>query len=167
MSEIKPEVLDLAKVLKGGMPVAKDGNGTPSENLYTGTLEEGVRKHLPEAVNTALPEGAILEVLNAEQKHRSVFTAAGGLAFGENSLDVMKKNAEVSQTSISIPMIGKDTLNYTFQRERPIPNANGEGTTVKYGSLSTKFDMYGAGSRGQLLKVKQDLAERATAAFGG
>lgn len=151
MSDIKPEVLELAAKLKAGISIAKDGNATVTEGLYEQTL----------------PEGITIEQLKDIQKHNNVFIAAAGYAFGESAIDTMKKNAEVSAVSVSIPTVGKDTLDLTFQRERQIPNAGGEGTSVKFGSLQAKYNMYGAGSRGQLLKVKQELSEKASAVFGG
>ena len=151
MSDIKQEVLDLAKLLKAGITIAKDGSASVEEGLY--------EKHLP--------EGVTMEQLKEVQKHNNNFIAAAAHAFGDESITIMKKNAEVSAVSLSIPTVGKDSLDLSFQRERSIPNANGEGTNVKYGSLQAKYNMYGTGSRGQLLKVKQELSERATAAFGG
>ncbi len=151
MSEIKPEVLELATKLKAGITISKGGEATITEGLYEQTL----------------PESISMETLKEIQKHNSTFIAAAGHAFGESAIGVMKKNAEVSAVSVSIPTVGKDTLDLTFQRERQIPNAGGEGTSVKYGSLQAKYNMYGAGSRGQLLKVKQELSEKAAAVFGG
>ena len=166
MSDIKPEVLELSAKLKAGLAVAKDGACTPDEGLYEKTLEEGVKGHLPAELKETLPEGAIAAVLHGEQKHRTTFIAAAGHAFGGNSIDAMKKNAELSSTSVSIPTIGKDSIDLTFKREVPVPNAGGEGTKTSYGSLQVKVNTYSAGNRGQLAKVKQDLSERAQSAFG-
>lgn len=152
MSEIKQEVLDLAAKLKAGITIGKDGQATVEEGLY--------EKHLPEGVS--------MESLTTIQKHNSLFIAASAEAVGSQAIAAMKKNAELAQISVGIPIVGKDSLDITFQRERHIPSASGdEGTIVKYGSLQAKYNMYGTGSRGQLLKVKQDLSERATSAFGG
>lgn len=152
MSEIKPEVLDLAAKLKAGITISKDGS--------TATVAEGLYEQ-------NLPSNISMDVLKEAQKHNNVFIAAAGYAFGESAIDVMKKNAEISAVSISIPTVGKDTLDLTFKRESQFPNAGGEGTTTKYGTLMTKYNMYGTGSRGQVLKVKQELSEKATAVFGG
>lgn len=151
MSEIKQEVLDLAAKLKAGISVAKDGSVTVEPDLFKNNLPEGV-------------DAAVLE---AAQKHTSTFIAAAAHVLGEQSIAIMKKNAEVQQTSVSIPTIGKDTIDLSFQRQRSVPAPDGNGTNVKYGSLSAKVNIYGAGSRGQLLKVKQELSDKATAAFGG
>ncbi len=151
MSEIKQDVLDLAAKLKAGITVAKDGSATATEGLY----------------ESVLPEGVTMDQLKAIQTHNNTFIAAAAHAFGNESIGVMKKNAEVTQVTLSIPTVGKDSLDLSFQRERTIPNANGEGNSVKYGSLQAKYSMYGTGSRGQLLKVKQELSEAASAAFGG
>lgn len=167
MSEIKPEVLEMSKALKAGLPVGKDGSCVPEEGLYEKTVDEGVKKFLSDELTAALPDGAILEVLKGEQQHRTVFMAGGGHALGGNSIDVMKKNAEVGSVSVSIPTIGKDSIDMTFKREVPVPNAGGEGTKTSFGSLQIKVNTYSAGNRGQLAKVKQDLSERAQAAFGG
>lgn len=152
MSEIKQEVLDLATLLKKGIKIEKDGNTVVEEGLY--------EKNLPGTIS--------MDTLKEVQKFNNTFIAAAAHAFGDEAIAAMKKNAELSQISVQIPTVGKDNLNLSFQRERTIPSTNGEGaSTVKYGSLQAKYDMYGTGSRGQLLKVKQDLSDRATAAFGG
>ncbi len=151
MSDIKPEVLELSKKLKAGITITKDGSASVADGIYEQNL----------------PEGVSMDTLKEIQKHNNTFIAAAAHAFGTEAIGTMKKNAEVSAVSLSIPTVGKDSLDLSIQRERPIPNANGEGTTVKYGSLQAKYNMYGAGSRGQLLKVKQELSEAASAAFGG
>ena len=151
MSDIKPEVLELSKKLKAGITIAKDGNASVEEGLFVKNLPEGITE----------------EQLKQIQTHTGLFIAAAGHAFGGEAIDVMKKNAELQQVSVSIPTVGKDSIDLTFQRERAVPNAGGEGTTTKYGSLSAKVNTYSAGSRGQFLKVKQDLSERAQSAFGG
>ena len=167
MSDIKQEVLDLAAKLKSGLPVAKDGTTSSEEGLFEKTVEEGIRAHLTKELNDVLPEGAPLAILQAGQKHKTTFIAAAGHAFGSNSLDVMKKNAELNQTSVSIPTIGKDSIDLSFQRSVTSPNPAGGEAVTKYGRLSVKVNEYGAGSRGQLLKVKQELSEKAAAVFGG
>lgn len=151
MSDIKPEVLALAEKLKSGITVAKDGTATAAEGLF----------------EQSLPEGVTMEQMKAAQAHTNLFIAAAANVLGNESINVMKKNAEIQAVSLSIPTVGKDSLDLTFKREAQVPNSSGEGTNTKYGSLSAKYSMYGAGSRGQLLKVKQDLSEKATAAFGG
>ena len=168
MSEVKPEVVEYAAKLKKGITFKKDGTPEVEEGLYEKNADADVRQFLPEELNSVLPEGSAVQIKKAFQKYDSSLFIPGALkAVGDSSIDVMKKNAEVNQTSVTIPMIGKDSLNISFQRERQIPNPNGEGTNTKFGSVSVKFDMYSVGSRGQLLKVKQELSEKATAAFGG
>lgn len=152
MSDIKQEVLDLAAKLKAGISIAKDGNVTVAEGLFEQNL----------------PEGVTMEVLKEAQAHTNTFIAAAASVLGNEAIGVMKKNAELQSVSMSIPTVGKDSIDMVFKRESQVPSAAGEGTTnTKYGVLSTKFSMYGTGSRGQLLKVKQDLSEKASAAFGG
>lgn len=165
MSDIKPEILELAKKLEKAINVSKDGSTTVDENVYKEYLEEGVKANLSKTLAEKVTN--IAEILEAEQKYKSSFIAAAGHAFGGKSIDVMKKHNDISQTNMNISTIGKDSLDFVFKREVPVPNPGGEGTKVSYGSLQVKANTYSAGNRGQLAKVKQDLSERAQSAFGG
>lgn len=151
MSEIKQEVLDLAEKIKSGISISKDGTVTIAEDLYI--------KQLPESIDP--------KVLAEAQKHTSQFIAAAAYVMGDKALDIMKKNAEINEVSMEIPTVGKDALNFNFKRSREVPNVAGDGKITKYGSMTVKMDSYGTGSRGQLLKVKQELSDKATKAFGG
>lgn len=152
MSEIKQEVLDLAEKLAAEIQVAKDGAVAITEDLY--------KKYLPESIKP--------ELLEEQQKFNSQFFAATAKVVGEKAIDAMKKNAELNEVNAAVPLIGKDAFEMSFKRSVARPDPQGNGTTTSYGSLSSKVVTYAAGaSRGQLLKVRKELSEAATAAFGG
>lgn len=147
--EIKAEVLELAEKLRKDITVAKNGEGAVPEGFY----------------EKLLPEGVSMDQLKSIQAHNTNLIAAAGLVFGEKSIEVLKSHKDLEQTSLTIPTVGKDNLGFNFTRTRQVPGDG--GTVTKYGSLSVKAETYGTGSRGQLLKVKQQLSEAATSAFGG
>lgn len=146
--EIKKEVIDLSEKIGAELKISKDGSVERPDDLY----------------EKLLPEGITMEQLKGIQAHNTDFIAAATHAFGQAATPVMKKNAELNSISLDIPTVGKDSLSLQFDRSKQVPNGDG-GMQTKYGSVSVKYDMYGAGSRGQLKAVKQYLAEEAAKAF--
>ena len=78
----------------------------------------------------------------------------------------MKKHEKLDNIKLVMPLIGKDTLNVSFDRSRSVPSGNDDGVTkLAYGSVSARFDQYSAGNRGDYKRVKTMLAEKANEAF--
>lgn len=157
MSEVKPEVEALAKLLKPGIKVGKDGICEVDPDLYEKTLE-----------GTNLT----MEQETAAQKHKTAVAAAFSLAVGEVGLAAMKKDKNLELVDAEMN-IGKDTLGVLFEKSRDVrdPAASAEkGETVTktvYGGLSTRYTVNGSSTnRGQVKVVKDLLRSRASEAFG-
>lgn len=147
---IKYQVRELADTIAKEIKIDKaTGVATVGEDLYTRTL----------------PEGIDADVITKIQEHNTAFAAAGLLALGEAAIPVMKKNKELAGAELSVPTVGKDSFSFTFDRSRQVPDGNG-GTKESFGTSGVKFNMYGAGSRGEGKKVKAELSEQALASFG-
>lgn len=117
----------------------------------------------------AKPADMTLEHVEFLRKFNTEMFCGGDLALGEASIPLMTKHKNLDRTTLSIPMLGNDSVNFKFDRSRQVPDRNSEGvvgTKTKYGASSVEVVTYGAGSRGELLKVKQHLAAKALAAFG-
>ena len=116
-----------------------------------------------------LPEGLTEEIVKQVQVHNMNFVAASLNALGEASIPVFKKQKDLPSTTLTVPMIGKDSITVNMERSSMVPGKDEAGnptTTEKFGTSSVKMDIYGVHKRGDLLKVKRLLAESAQAAFG-
>jgi hypothetical protein len=157
MSEIKlkPTTTELAESIKKEITIdPKSGVGTITAGHYAATL----------------PEGVTAELIEKIQDHNTQLVAAAGLAFGQLSEDVLKKNKELPRTTLELPTIGQDRFNYTYDRTSQVPDRTADGvvgTKSVHGTLTVGYKTFGTKSRGELLKVKKMLAEDAAKAFGG
>lgn len=155
MSEVTvpQEILDIAKSAKARMKA--DGGMV---NLD--------KEHYAES----LPEGLSMETVKHLQKHNANYVAGVGRAFGEVSIEAMKKDNQLKETQLSTN-IGKDTVGGVFRREYEksmgIPKDGEERKTEKaYGQLNMSYKTHGsAGSRGGLKKVRDELNSMARAAL--
>lgn len=155
-AEIKPVVLDLAdKIKKAATFDPKTGTATVEKDLY----------------ETLLPETVTKAQAIALQDHNTALFAAGQLALGELAEPAMKKHKDLSTASLVVPMLGKDTMDFQYDREKEIRNPGAKegqpATSTKYGVSSGSITTYGTKSRGQLDKVKKHLSASALSAFGG
>jgi hypothetical protein len=150
MSEIKKDVTDLAKVLKGKITIGDNGVATVKEGTYI----------------ELLPEGVTEDTVKALQAHNSTLVAAAALATGELGIDYMKKHKDVAAVELTIPTVGKDSLDITVKREKHGINPSNKEPIVSYGNVSAGFSIYSTRPRGELGKVKEHLAGLALKALG-
>lgn len=153
LPEIKDNVSTLAKTIQGALSIDKEtGTGTVTPDFYVANL----------------PEGVTAETVKSIQAYNTTMAAALTLALGRESIPVMTKNKGLEQTTVNLPTVGKDSFSATFVRSVKTNNPFDKeaAPTDKFGSASVKYDMYGAGSRGQVKAVKENLVAEATAAFG-
>lgn len=151
MSQINENVVALKEKIKAAV--------TPDAS--TGVI--GSPKELYESL---LPEGLTLELKKQFQTHDGQVVAAAAAATGEIGIELMQKNKELDRVSLEIPVGHKDKINIAFDRSRQVPDRETNGTKTKYGVLSADYTMYGSKSRGDMLKVKTELAEAALKALG-
>lgn len=151
---IKQDILDLEKLLAKEMTIGKDGVITVAEGTYI--------KLLPASVT----EEQALEL----QAYNTRLAAAATLAVGNMAIPAIKKDKALDRVTMNMTTLGKDYLAVTFDRSRQVPSRDADnvpnGTKDKFGMTTVEYGMYGAKSRGELLKVKTMLSEMATAAFG-
>ncbi len=152
MSDIKPEVRELADKIKAQFAIdKKTGIGTPVEKLYEAVLPENVT------------EEQVVRIRN----HDTNFVAATNLAFGEESIPVLKKNKEIDSTNIHVDMLGKSHVAVEFNRKQSFPNMKEKGgdPIVKYGTVSIEVHHAAGHNAGELKKVKNFLKEEAEKAL--
>lgn len=153
MSEIKQDTLDLAKTLKGAITIGENGVATIKEGTYVENL----------------PEGLTEDHVKQLQGYHSALGAAGTLALGELGVPYLKKHKEVDRIELTVPAVGKDTLDFTFDRQKvvTVPKKDGpnEEKTV-YGASTFRHSEYSTRPRGELSKVKDHLYELAAKQLG-
>jgi hypothetical protein len=157
MPKINDNVQALTAELEKEIKIDTSGVGSIDEATYV--------KHLTASTDLTKENVESLQAFN------TTFIAAGLHAFGNKSIDTIKANKDLERTTLAVPMVGKDAINYVFDKTATVPDRSegaGEGaTTTKYGQTRASLDIYGAsGSRGQLKGVRDQLAADALAAFG-
>jgi hypothetical protein len=149
-SKVHPRVRSLADTLKAEITVdKKTGTSTPSADYLEKTL----------------PEGLTVDHIKATFDHVQDLVAAGTLALGELSTPVMKKDESLTRTSLVLPLTGKNHIGVVFDRTREVRAPGSDTPVTKYGSSTQEVVIYGAKNRGELAKVKDELADLAMAAF--
>lgn len=150
MSQISNEVVALSDKIKKAVEVdASTGVITTPKDLY----------------ESLLPETLTIEQVKTLQEHNSQVIAASAKAVGELAIPLMAENKELDRVSLEIGVGHKDKINVTFDRSRQVPDRETNGTKTKHGIVSADYTMYGAKSRGEMLKVKNELAEAALKAL--
>ena len=147
--EIKAEIRELADKIKITID-PKTGLATVAEDVF----------------ETSLPEGLTPESVKAVHNHNITFAAAVGLALGESSVPVMKKNSELGQTKLEILDSARNKFSFTFDRVKEVSGGAGTSERVeKIGQLGVKIDLRAARKTGQLGAVRTHLSELATKAL--
>ena len=118
-----------------------------------------------------LPEGITKEHVEKVHNYDADFFAASGHAFGMKSIELMKADKNLEQTSFTTAVV-KDTIKGTMNREwEKMTGAPKEGEPVEkvkaYGQLTMGWHKKGTkGSQGAMKKVRDDIGHWATEAFG-
>lgn len=150
-NEISQDVQNLATELKGKITIGDKG---------VATIDKAAYKELLAA------EG--IEVASAEklQHLHSRLAPAAVMATGELSVPYLKKHKDIEKVELSMPMLGKDSLDVTIKRSKEVRSPqSGEVSTV-YGAASAGFSVYSTRPRGEMAKVKDHLAGLAMKALG-
>ena len=154
MSEIKQEVLDLAKEIQADLTL--DGTIVkPAEGLYAKLIA---------------PTGVTIEQLEAVNARETDIIAASAYAVGQLAIPAMKKDEALTKVTFELPTTGKDTINVSFDRSRQVragaPGDKDAEMKTKYGNTTVTVDKYAVGPRNPLAAVKALLSEEATTEFG-
>lgn len=151
MSEIKTNIRELADKLKTNLVIdPATGVASVPEEWYVQNL----------------PEGLSADTYKQLSEHNTDVLAAAALANGEAAIDAFKKNKELERVSLSLPLVGKDTIGVVTDRTYNARNVQSGEVTVKYGRTSASFDIYAADNgRGDLKKIREHLYSTAAAAL--
>jgi hypothetical protein len=146
----------------------KTGVGTFNEGAYIKTLDVALPATLTEKYPGLVEDLPV--ILGSVQDHMAVVTAAAGLAFGRKSQDFLVKHKDFTRTEADLPTIGKDAIEYVYDKERQVPSRNPDGTTgqkTAYGMLRVGYRLYASEAVGELKKAKQELSASGAGVFGG
>lgn len=145
---VKDEIIELSNKLVAGMALDKDtGIGTEIE---AGKLYED-----------NLPDGLTMKEVKLKADYDTKFVAAAAHAAGVMSIEAMKANPNLNETSFDFRIGVRDELNVGTDRRREYTNRLGgaEETIVKHGDMRTKYVNKAASqSAGQLKIVRQSIA---------
>jgi hypothetical protein len=159
LPEIKPAVRSVADTIIANV---KAGD--------TFDTKGGSAKASKDAFVSALPEGHTEESVQQIRENDTNWLAGTALAAKELGMEAMKKNKALDHFSLTVAATGKDSFEAQFTKSKQVPNRLADGTTdgtkEQFGSVSARFDMYGAGNRGQLKAVKEHAKADALAAYG-
>lgn len=131
-------------IVKDGLCIGADG--TPDSRvagLYDAQL---------------IKDGLEPAVARKYQEHRSQFIAQAGHAFGTQALDYMKKNKDVENLTVTIP-VGHDSTTFSVDRTRETSDGKG-GRMEHNGYMTVGYTARGAGgSSGELKKVREHMKQ--------
>ena len=161
----------MTETVKAKGPVVKDSTRELADLIKKAMKIEGAVITAEEKLyETLLPEGVTAEQALAISKRNHDIIAASSLAVGEIGITAMKKDKTLSNVTCTIPMVGRDVMEFSFDKSKEISNSplgNGTpGTHTKYGSITAAVKCHAVKKTGQFGAVKAFLAEQATAAFG-
>ena len=154
VTAIKQEIIDLSNLLK---------------KEITLDVKTGVAVITPDTYERLLPTGITKEHVESIQQYNTDMAAAAVLTIGELSNPAMKKHKDLDRVHLSMPMVGKDMMNVSYDRSRQVPSRGEDGVAgikTMFGAASVSIDMYATGPRGELKKIKTMLKEQAFEAFG-
>src|SRR5574343_473330 len=150
MNMLKENVKRIADIMSKEVSVDKTGSPTVGEGLF----------------EKSLPEDLSMETCEKVGAHNSDFIAAGVHTVGMAAVAAMKAGKNLSEVAVSIPMSGKDSVNYRVVREKTFPGVNGGDPVTKHGVVQTSYDCYAGTNKGSLKTARDMVAEHASAALG-
>ena len=114
-----------------------------------------------------LPEGITLETVQKLQDHNAIFFPAVTKALGEESIEAMKKDSSIESVSLSVPMVGEDRFDISFQKKYQYMDTKTKEMKDAFGGVSASLTVQAARhNRGAMGSIKNDLKAQALAAFG-
>ena len=155
---LKPETQKIADAFAKSLKI-----GEAKEGVAAATIDQT-------AYIDNLPEGITKEIVEQLNDYDTSVASALASTLGNAAIPELKKNKNLDKITVSLPTVGKDAFNATFDRERQVPsrdeNNKPNGTRPAYGIVNVEHTMYGTRNRAQMASVKKMLSEKATAAFG-
>jgi methyltransferase-like protein len=155
MSDVKPRITALAKELKAGMKLGDGGVIEADKDLYEKTL----------------PDDIDLDTAKKVYSHTEDLVAAQTLATSQIGEEAMKKNKKLDSVSSELK-VGKHAeinVGYLRSQQQTIRNMQNPKEApkqvTKYGVTTARVKTLGQKNRGELKKVKADIAARAESMF--
>ena len=131
------------------------------------TITAGAGNIAADAYVKTLPEGITIETVQKLQDHNAVFFPAVTKALGEESIEAMKKDSTIESVSLSVPMVGEDKFDVSFQKRYQYMDTKTKEMKDAFGGVSASLTVQAARhNRGAMGSIKNDLKAQALAAFG-
>lgn len=151
--EINADIIKMSEQLQKSIKVGKDGSVEISGKPY---IEQ-------------MPATLTKEVVEAVADYNTKFVAASGHAFGKVSEEAMKKHKTIETTEGAFPMIAKDKVTHSYNREVTSTNAfaktDADKTVTNFGVLHTTLEVRAGKNKGQLSAVRSALKASAMESF--
>jgi hypothetical protein len=147
---LKPNVQRIADIMNKELSIDKTGVPTVGEGLFEKTL----------------PENLTMDVCENVGNHNSDFIAAGAHTTGMLAVSAMKAGKNLTEVAVTIPMSGKDSVDYRVLREKTFPGVGGSEPVTKHGVVQTSYDCYAGSNKGGLKAARDMVAEHAATTLG-
>ena len=109
-----------------------------------------------------LPAGLTIDLVQKINEYDAEFVAAGAHAFGSIAINAMAENKNIKEITGELKTIDKNKASYSIERSKEYTNhLQGGEKTVKYGVVTTSYEIRAGKNSGQLKAVKNELAELA------
>lgn len=150
MSDVKPEIVELAKTLEGKLEVGDNGVITAPK----GTFEE------------TLPEGLTMDQVNDVYKHIGLVSPAFVKAFGDKSQAAMESDKKLEQTTGKLDIGRWANVEGTYKRTEERRKSPADPTMITvHGATSVKINTK-VRTGADMKRVRNGLIEQAKAKFG-
>lgn len=116
-----------------------------------------------------LPEDVSAKQVKESLSYLTRYAEASALAFGNTSIDAMKKDKALEKVQGKFPIVGPHNVAFSLTRSAsgPVPGKEGE-RWEKHGVLSVDLNIAGTkANRGGMSKVSQRLQDRAAEVLAG
>lgn len=109
-----------------------------------------------------LPAGVTVDLVQKVNDYDAEFVAAGAHAFGSIAINAMAENKNLKEVTGELKTVDKNKASYSIERSKEYTNhLQGGEKTVKYGVVTTSYEIRAGKNSGQLKAVKNELAELA------
>lgn len=140
-------VLELAKKIETAVTI---DNGAIKEKDAGKVYEEN------------LPSGLTVDLVQKVNDYDAKFVAAGAHAFGSIAINAMAEDKNLKTVTGELKTVDKNKASYSIERSKEYVNhLQGGERTVKYGVVTTSYEIRAGKNSGQLKAVKNELAKLA------
>lgn len=151
--KIDPAILETSKLLVDSTTIDLEKE--------TGVVSAETYEKILVAAGSSLEQATILHGV-----HQNLYPALAH-AVGVMSVPAMADKADLKKIVVEMPLIGKDRVVVSFDRERTYADAGSNGTITKPGQVLVQHNVYGTKNRGEVAKVKNFLSQLALESLKG